>query len=237
MKKLVLILLSVLSLAACTQNKANTANDADSQDDDSWRCTDGPIIHIQPLNGFSKAEAERVVEEFYKHQPYKEEFIIGVQDNVNLDNTLMNNAKTRFRADKILNFLKKNDKHCDAVIALTDKDISVPYRGRADWGVLGLSYRGQNVSVVSTYRLKNPKRDLWKVVLHEFVHAYYNYGHCPKDNPRCIMQDAKGHADFANKKGFCAYCQKHIYDWEWSLIQESQKNLEKKIKNNHGKNL
>lgn len=64
--------------------------------------------------------------------------------------------------------------------------------------------------VVSKYRIKNVNRGLWKVVVHEFIRANYNYGHCPKDDPKCIMKDAKGHTDFSNKNDLCNYCKKHI---------------------------
>ena len=88
--------------------------------------------------------------------------------------------------------------------------MSVPYKGKADWGVLGLSIHGTYTCVVSDYRLKNKKRDYWKVVTHEFTHTACNYGHCPDDNPLCIMKDAKGKADFSNKVEFCKTCREKI---------------------------
>jgi len=60
--------------------------------------------------------------------------------------------------------------------------------------------------VVSDHRLKHNKSDLWKVATHEFIHTYYAYPHCPKDSSHCLMKDAKGHADFRNKKDLCAFC-------------------------------
>ncbi|MBQ6228486.1 MAG: hypothetical protein IJK08_08000 [Prevotella sp.] len=41
---------------------------------------------------------------------------------------------------------------------------------------------------------------------HEFFHAVCNMHHCPNDDPRCIMKDAKGHADFSNKEHMCKTC-------------------------------
>ena len=58
--------------------------------------------------------------------------------------------------------------------------------------------------------LPNKKCDYWKVVTHEFTHTAYNYGHCPDDNPTCIMMDAKGKADFSNKNNFCKTCRENI---------------------------
>jgi archaemetzincin len=122
----------------------------------------------------------------------------------------MNDSKTRYRADKIINSLKKEANNHRIMIGLTHKDVSVPYKGKADWGVLGLSIHGTNTCVASDYRLKHKKRDYWKVVTHEFTHTACRYNHCPDDNPLCIMKDAKGKADFANKVGFCKTCREKI---------------------------
>ena len=134
-----------------------------------------------------------------------------IRKNKNLGSNVLNEAKTRYRADKIINGFSDSNL-ISGTIGLINNDISIPYKGKSDWGVLGFSWKGKYVGVVSTYRIKNIKRDLWKVVVHEYIHAHFNYGHCPKDNPKCIMQDAKGHANFSNKNDLCDYCKKHIYD-------------------------
>ena len=88
---------------------------------------------------------------------------------------------------------------------------SVSYKGRPDWGVLGLSLIPKKACVVSTFRVRN-RRDLWKVAAHEFIHTCFEYQHCPDDNPKCLMKDAKGRADFSNKSMLCEKCSKRIYD-------------------------
>ena len=143
-------------------------------------------------------------------QLYGVEFEFEVLPNKKLSADLMNDNKTRYRADKIIDSLKDGAGDHKIIIALTHKDVSVPYKGKADWGVLGLSIHGTYTCVVSDYRLKNKKRDYWKVVTHEFTHTACNYGHCPDDNPLCIMKDAKGKADFSNKEDFCETCKKNI---------------------------
>ena len=120
----------------------------------------------------------------------------------------LNERKSRYDACKLIDAFK-ND--CIYTILLLHNDISIPkYRGKADWGVLGLTLQPGKTCVISDFRLKHKKRDMAKVILHEFIHAYYNYKHCPKDDATCIMKDAKGKADFSNKNGLCKECRAQI---------------------------
>ena len=80
--------------------------------------------------------------------------------------------------------------------------------GHYNYGIMGLSLRPGNACVVSTYRVKR-KEDLWKVTAHEFFHAC-GLPHCPKDNPRCLMQDAHGKDTFYRKGKLCKDCEKAI---------------------------
>ena len=159
---------------------------------------DNSVIYIQPCNNFKNTE--RVVKELEKVIDAK--FII--LPDKRLDNSLLNDYKTRYRADRIIRSI--HNKYL--TIVLLHNDISLPYRNRPDWGVLGLSLIPGRTCVASDYRLKNKRRDFWKVVYHEYIHTRYNYKHCPKDNPECIMRDAKGKAYFGNKHGLCNYCKK-----------------------------
>lgn len=208
MKQIIFLLVLVTSLISCgnkTENKSIFPFD------------EPPHICLQPLNGFSKKEAQQIAIklENYLKKYDNYEFMgdcVYVDDNDNLSGSMLNSSKTRYRADKIINYYQDGAYYCNPIICLTNEDISTSLHGRKDWGVLGFSWKGKYVGIASTYRLKNPKRDYWKVVLHEFIHAFYDYGHCPKDDPKCIMQDAKGHANFSNKNDLCDYCKKHIYD-------------------------
>lgn len=175
-------------------------------------CTYPPSIYLQPYGNYTQKEAQqlsKVLEQKFK-ELFDREFKFEVLPNKSLTTELMNDAKTRYRADKIINSLKKGAGKHKIIIALTHNDVSVPYKGKADWGVLGLSIHGTNTCVVSDFRLKNKKRDYWKVVTHEFTHTACRYSHCPDDNPLCIMKDAKGKADFANKVSFCKTCREKI---------------------------
>ena len=171
-----------------------------------------PTIFLQPYDNFTQDEAKQLSMMLEKKflELYGVEFEFKVLPNKKLSADLMNNSKSRYRADKIINSLKKEASKQRIMIGLTHKDVSVPYKGKADWGVLGLSIHGTYACVVSDYRLKNKKRDYWKVVTHEYTHTTFKYNHCPEDDPTCIMKDAKGKADFSNKVGLCKTCREKI---------------------------
>ena len=198
-KKLLFILLAVLMLGGC--KKTEDAN-----------CTCPPTIFLQPYDNYTQKEAKQLSKVLEKKflELYGVEFEFEVLPNKKLSADLMNNSKSRYWADKMIDSLKKEASDHRIIIGLTHKDVSVPYKGRPDWGVLGLSIHGTNACVVSDFRLKNKKRDYWKVVTHEFTHTACNYSHCPNDDPTCIMKDAKGKADFSNKVGFCKTCREKI---------------------------
>ena len=197
--RLLYILLAVLMLCGC--KKTEQAN-----------CTCPPTIFLQPYDNYTQKEAKQLSKVLEKKfmELYGVEFEFEVLPNKKLSADQMNDSKTRYRADKIINSLKKEANNHRIMIGLTHKDVSVPYKNKPDWGVLGLSIHGTYACVVSDYRLKNKKRDFWKVVTHEFTHTACNYGHCPNDDPTCIMKDANGKADFANKVDFCKTCKEKI---------------------------
>ena len=193
------ILLAVLMLCGCKKTE-----DAS--------CTCPPTIFLQPYDNYTQKEAKQLSKVLEKKflELYGVEFEFEVLPDKKLSADQMNDSKSRYRADKIIDSLKKEASDHRIMIGLTHKDVSVPYKGKPDWGVLGLSIHGTYACVVSDYRLKNKKRDFWKVVVHEFIHTHYSYSHCPKDSTHCIMKDAKGHADFSNKNGLCGYCKSRL---------------------------
>lgn len=167
-----------------------------------------PTIYFQPYGTFSQSEAEKLGDEMVAHlnEMFEMEVKFKVLPNRVLADSLLNDARTRFRADKICHSLSTEADCNNIYIGLTKLDISTSVHGKKDYGVLGLSQLQEKTCVVSTYRVKR-MQDLWKVACHEFIHAYFDYHHCPKDDPTCIMQQAKGRPDFRNKEGLCAYCQ------------------------------
>ncbi|MBR1475214.1 MAG: hypothetical protein IJ613_06545, partial [Muribaculaceae bacterium] len=130
---------------------------------------------------------------------------VHVLPNKPLPQLARNDANTRYRAEKILKLQAPQCKGHTLVLGVTNSDISTSSRGHDDWGIQGLAYMGGKNCVVSPHRLTNRKY-LWKLACHEFIHAYCNWPHCPKDNPNCIMQDGHGKPNFAIKHGLCDYC-------------------------------
>lgn len=199
MRKLLLIITVLIMLCGC--KKTEQVNS-----------TCPPTICLQPYDNYTQKEAKQLSNVLEKKflELYGVEFEFEVLPNKKLSADLMNDSKSRYRADKIIDSLKIEADDHRIMIGLTHKDVSIPYKGKPDWGVLGLNIHGTYACVVSDYRLKNKKRDYWKVVTHEFTHSAWNYSHCPNDDPTCIMKDAKGKADFSNKVGFCKTCREKL---------------------------
>jgi archaemetzincin len=120
-------------------------------------------------------------------------------------NTFTNVKSPRYRADKLLQFLKTiKPADCQYIIGITNRDISTTKRNSLgmtlkpawkyeDWGVFGLGYVRGPACVVSSFRIKNCSKQLLisrmqKISIHEIGH---NMGllHCTADE-KCVMQDA-----------------------------------------------
>ena len=171
-------------------------------------------ILIQPYDDFSPTKAKEVAKQLEqslkKHVPSLAVTEIQVLPNKPLTVELMNDAKTRYRASKILDqqqslFQEKSD----VIIGLTNSDISTTHHGYEDWGILGLSRIKTNNCVISTFRVKD-KSQFWKVVLHEFGHGFLGLDHCPNKDRSCFMVDANGKPNLTPQHHFCDSCSKLI---------------------------
>lgn len=166
-------------------------------------------VLLQPYNDFSQKEAVQLrdILQVKINEILHGDFLVKVLPNKTLPEEFLSENK-RYRTDKIIQSLSKEANSHKIIVGITHRDICVPYyKNRKDWGVLGCALPPKYKScIVSDYRLKNKKRDFWRVVTHEFIHTYFAYHHCLKDNPGCIMKDAKGHADFRNKTDLCETC-------------------------------
>ena len=92
-------------------------------------CTCPPTIYLQPYDNYTQKEANqlsKVLEQKFK-ELFGVEFEVEVLPNKTFTTELMNDAKTRYRADKIINSLKDGAGDHKIIIALTHKDVSVPY--------------------------------------------------------------------------------------------------------------
>lgn len=184
-----------------------------------------PVITVffVPLDGVSKADVEKLKDDFYEKFAEKqwEPYIVETLEHMSTPDSCYNDTHTRFRANKIIKTLSKTySKNCKKkvqekypknwayyIIGVTDRDISTNVHGKSDYGILGLSYLGkEDASIISTYRLKR-KKDLWKLATHEFCHGFYGCPHCKNDNPHCLMADAKGgNPHFEIKDSLCIDC-------------------------------
>jgi len=202
------LLCGLIVLSSCSDKPSGSR---DSNEEEELLCSCPPTVYIQPYGNFTQKEASKLKTDLEKliSEICHLDLDYEVLPTLPLSNSLMNNAKTRYRADKIIHTMSsKADKH-SIYIGLTHRDISCSIRGKEDWGVQGLSLIPGNACVVSTYRVKN-KHDFPLVVCHEFIHTYFNYNHCPKNDPHCLMQDAKGHPSYKDKRGLCEYCKSEL---------------------------
>lgn len=116
----------------------------------------------------------------------------------------------RLRADSLVRFLNTDNKK-EFTIGITDDDICCDAHGIKNFGILGLSYLGHrfNSCIVSTCRVKN-KKEVWKVIAHEFTHGYFSQRHCKANDPHCIMQDANKKPNFRIKSSLCDVCMEEV---------------------------
>lgn len=185
-------------------------------------------IFLVPLDGISEKQILQLKSELEKNFFDKEDthFLVDTLGHRDSPKECLNKSKTRLWAKSMVPFLKTNyldvaeakakenakmsgKKYKDLyIIGVTNKDISTDFPGKEDFGIMGLSYKPNGIaSIISTYRLRNKKEDLWKLAVHEFGHGYYNLPHCTQDIDTCLMQDAKhGNPHFELKEVFCDNC-------------------------------
>jgi len=166
--------------------------------------------YFQPYGDFTNKEILTIQndleDKFFCDVPTKVTY--HILPSRQLSDSCLNKKKTRYLSLSLLKELK-SIRNKDIIIGLTHKDISTPLHGSADYGILGQAFTGGHQCIVSDFRIKN-KKDTWKVVSHEFIHAFYNYGHCPADDPTCIIKDAKGKENLAKKYHLCPQCYDNI---------------------------
>lgn len=200
MKQITILLISLLLCVGCTLSYSD--------------CPPLNVcIKIQPYGTVSEYEVNEMVKNLEK--VFGEDLIfphtIEILPNKELPDELRNSKKTRYRAMKILDYQKSSTDIGCLTIGYTHKDISATIHGSDDYGILGLSYSPGTVCIVSDYRLRN-KADIWKIALHEFIHAYYGFGHCKNDDPHCIMKDAKGKGNISIQHSVCDSCLNYLND-------------------------
>jgi len=179
-------------------------------------------VAIQPFGEFSSKEAKMIQQEIADFYHVN---VILLKPIKLPKNAYINVKSSRYRADTLIRFLRKNiDRNYDFIIGLTDKDISTtkysntstktikePTYKYADWGIFGLGFMPGKSCIVSTFRLKekNFRSRFIKICCHELGH---NFGlpHC--SDKSCIMQDAAETIKTIDnvKLNLCNSCKKKI---------------------------
>lgn len=214
----VISLLLMVSFASCTQKSHEQTAE--------YEHPAPPVITVcfVPLDGVNSADIKKVSVDFASKFASRqwEPYIIQVLEASKIPDSCFNSTHTRYSASKVISFLENkyakiaqtkamanspDNNWAFHIIGVTDRDISASVHGKADYGILGLSYLNNsriNSSIISTYRIRR-KKDLWKLAVHEFCHGFYNAPHCYDDH--CIMCDAKGgNPHYEIKDSLCVNC-------------------------------
>ena len=199
MRRYFILCVILIVVCACTNKKGDS-------DDMECSCPHA-TIYLQPYEDFSKEEAEKLVpkleEEFgtwlYGGWTFK------VLSPKKLPKESFVKSRNRYRAMTIMKNELKNLKGEEIIIGLTHKDICAYAHGVQDYGIVGMSLKRRQVCIASDKRLSN-KSDDWKPILHEFIHTFYGAKHCPNDDPKCFMKNAKGKGTFHIQDHLCDKC-------------------------------
>ena len=104
--------------------------------------------------------------------------------------------RKRYRAEKLLVALEREQEKDISQLGMTEVDISTTKGKHKDWGVFGISMLGGTSSVISTHRSKRdqPRTELYRfrvvsTAVHEVGHML-GLDHCVE--ARCVMNDAEG---------------------------------------------
>ena len=163
------------------------------------------------MNDFSEIEINKLKEKL--HLVFDN---VEVSENIAFPESTYYKPRNRYRADKMLVFLKAQSKANKTIIAICNEDISTTKGGHKDWGIMGLAHKPGNAAIVSTFRLslKNREIQLYKVVLHELGHSS-GLPHC--ENKTCIMRDAEGGNHLDKLFIFCNKCKPYLEKRGWKL--------------------
>jgi len=181
------------------------------------------IIGIQPIGNVSYDKIEIIEHALYRiyHAP-----VIVLAPIRPPENAFVNLKSPRYRADKLIEYLKANKPDTvDYIMGITNYDISITktdFFGRIkeptdkyeDFGIFGLGYMPGVSCVVSCFRLGRDKSRLQdrlaKICIHEFGH---NRGldHC--ENKTCAMTDAVEKISTIDSAdlNLCEKCRKKIH--------------------------
>jgi archaemetzincin len=120
-------------------------------------------------------------------------------------------ARSRYRAEKLLDCLTALHASAFRVLGVTAADISTTKGDVFDWGILGLASIDGRACVLSSFRCRRSARDarqvaerLGKTAVHELGHTF-GLEHCPTRG--CLMHDGEGTVLTTDaERDLCAGC-------------------------------
>lgn len=166
-------------------------------------------VTIQPFGDFSIHYINYVVNRL---RPIVGE--IQISTPISIPQLAYYKPRNRYRADSMIGWLRKRTDRKHVTIGITSKDISTTKGQHHDWGIMGLAFRPGNACVISSFRLKNKRDELFKVMIHELAHTR-GLPHCPIRS--CYMRDAEGGNHTAEENGFCIDCKSYLIKKGWIL--------------------
>jgi len=178
-------------------------------EDPSAQCS----IAIEPLGAFDQSRLADLAEGLGKVFVCR----IRVLPSLALPSSAFYVPRQRYRADRLLPFLRAAGPADAHILGVTAVDISVTKDQYPDWGVFGLGELRGPACVVSTFRLgrkasaRHPlSQRLLKVSIHELGHTF-GLPHCPRSS--CVMAEYRGSIDNLDESdaAFCARCRTTIF--------------------------
>lgn len=170
-----------------------------------------PYIHIYRYGDFPIAKAKLLKAKLEKVYPS----VTLADDAILLPKECYYKPRDRYRGTGLLDDLK-NLRYGGYALGLTNRIIYQKNEISPTFGVFGISYMGDSVSVISSLRPKTFKTlsddDLEELMLHELGHAF-GLPHC-KDE-KCMMVDAEHGYKFAQTQSFCEDCTKFLKSKGW----------------------
>lgn len=168
-------------------------------------------INIQPFSDVPVTSIEKLRQELSKI--FRNVYI---RPAINLPTHAFYSKRNRYRADTLINFLRKSTPSDQVTIGITQKDISTTKGQVIDYGIMGLGYQPGRSCIVSTYRLdkRNLESQFHKVALHELGHTA-GLPHCK--NKTCFMRDAEGKNYLEEETDFCDACKSYLRSKNWAL--------------------
>lgn len=172
-----------------------------------------PYIHIYRYGDFPVAKAKQLKEKLQKAYP----FVNLVDNAIVLPEECYYKPRDRYSGTGLLDDLKKY-RYGGYALGLTNRIIYQKNEISPTFGVFGISYIGDSVSVISSLRPRTFKPlsddEMQELMLHELGHAF-GLPHC-KDE-RCMMVDAEHGNKFAQTESFCSDCKKYLINKGWTL--------------------